>query len=81
VVACLLLVGLPLSSRSQSTKNLSPEFRHWINEEVPYIITSEEKKQFLSLANDTERDNFIKNFWAARNPDPSSEINSYKEEH
>ncbi len=52
-----------------------------MNEEVTYIITSEEKKQFLSLANDTERDNFIKSFWEARNPDPSSDINSYKEEH
>ncbi|HEY4379197.1 MAG TPA: GWxTD domain-containing protein [Acidobacteriaceae bacterium] len=81
LLACLLLLN-PFSSRAaQSSKNLSPEFRHWINEEVTYIISSEEKKQFLSLANDTERDNFIKNFWSARNPDPSSEINSYKEEH
>jgi GWxTD domain-containing protein len=52
-----------------------------VNEEVTYIITSEEKKQFLSLANDTERDNFIKDFWAERNPDPSSDVNSYQEEH
>ena len=78
---CLVLLLTPSLSQAQSTKNLAPEFRHWINEEVNYIITSEEKKQFLSLANDTERENFIKSFWAARNPDPSSENNAYEEEH
>jgi GWxTD domain-containing protein len=78
---CLVLLLIPSLTQAQSTKNLSPDFRHWINEEVNYIITSEEKRQFLSLANDTERENFIKSFWAARNPDPSSENNAYEEEH
>ena len=78
---CLVFFLTPFVSQAQSTKNLAPEFRHWINEEVNYIITSEEKKQFLSLANDTERENFIKSFWAARNPDPHSENNAYEEEH
>lgn len=62
-------------------KNLSPRYRHWIEEEVPYIIQSEERKEFLALKSDTERDNFIKAFWEIRNPDPGSEINEYKEEH
>jgi GWxTD domain-containing protein len=64
-----------------SSKKLSPEFRHWLDEEVNYIITSDERKGFLSLKNDTERENFIQSFWAARNPNPHSEINTYKEEH
>ncbi len=63
------------------TKNLSPRYRHWISEEVPYIIQTEERKEFLALASDTERDNFIKSFWEARNPNPGSETNEYKEEH
>ena len=63
------------------TKNLSPQYKHWINEEVPYIIQTEERKQFLTLASDAERDNFIKAFWEVRNPNPGSEINEYKEEH
>ncbi|HEY6374672.1 MAG TPA: GWxTD domain-containing protein [Edaphobacter sp.] len=62
-------------------KNLSPRFRHWINEEVPYIIETDERKQFLALANDAERENFIKAFWEVRNPNPGSEINEYREEH
>ncbi|MCU1222030.1 MAG: hypothetical protein JWQ42_123 [Edaphobacter sp.] len=63
------------------TKNLSPQYRHWINEEVPYIIQTEERKEFLSLRSDAERDNFIKSFWDARNPSPGSDINEYREEH
>jgi len=63
------------------TKNLSPRYRHWITEEVPYIIQTEERKEFLALASDAERDNFIKSFWDARNPNPGSDTNEYKEEH
>jgi GWxTD domain-containing protein len=80
-IGLVLLFTPSLSRASDPSKNLSPEFRHWINEEVTYIITSEEKRQFLSLSNDAERDNFIKSFWAARNPDPGSDINSFEEEH
>lgn len=64
-----------------ASRNLSPRYRHWLNEEVTYIIDSEERKQFLGLANDAERDNFIKSFWDARNPNPGSETNEYKDEH
>lgn len=63
------------------TRNLSPRYKHWINEEVPYIIETEERKQFLALASDAERENFIKQFWEVRNPTPGSDINDYKEEH
>jgi GWxTD domain-containing protein len=63
------------------TKNLSPRYKHWINEEVPYIIETDERKQFLALANDAERENFIKAFWEVRNPNPGSESNEYREEH
>ncbi|QNI37399.1 GWxTD domain-containing protein [Edaphobacter albus] len=81
----LLLLLLPFASPSlhavDPAKNLSPHFKHWLNEEVPYIIETEERRQFLSLTTDDERENFIKQFWEARNPTPGSEINTYKEEH
>ena len=76
----LLVVSLPLHA-VDPTKNLAPRYRHWINEEVNYIIESEERKQFLALTSDAERDNFIKLFWDARNPTPGSDVNEYKEEH
>jgi GWxTD domain-containing protein len=73
-------VSLPLRAVDPG-KNLSPRYRHWINEEVNYIIESEERKQFLALTSDAERDNFIKLFWDARNPSPGSDVNEYREEH
>ncbi len=62
-------------------KSLSPHYRHWIEEEVPYIIRTDERREFLALKSDAERDAFIKAFWESRNPDPGSEINEYEEEH
>jgi len=82
LLPCLVfLLASTLVRASDLSKSLSPHYRHWLNEEVPYIINGEERKQFLALANDTERDNFIKAFWDARNPDPSSGTNEYKDEH
>jgi GWxTD domain-containing protein len=76
----LFLVSSTLWGAEQA-KNLSAPYRHWLNEEVTYIINSDERKQFLALANDAERDSFMKAFWEVRNPSPGSEINDYKEEH
>ncbi len=71
--------------RYQSQKALRQElkgtYKTWLNEEVPYIITDQERKAFLSLSNDEERDAFIEQFWARRNPDPDSPENEFREEH
>ena len=66
---------------SNSAKNLAASYRHWIEAEVPYIITNVERKQFLALTTDEERDSFIDAFWRVRNPDQNSDSNSYKDEH
>ena len=63
------------------SKNLPATYRHWLNDEVTYIINSDERKEFLALKSDTERDNFIKAFWDVRNPNPGDESNTYKDEH
>lgn len=79
LVSCLSLgAGAGVSN---SDKNLAPRYRHWLTVEVPYIIESEERTEFLGLHTDTERDNFIREFWDSRNPNPGSDLNSYKEEH
>ena len=64
-----------------SAKNLAPSYRHWLEAEVPYIISSEERRQFLTLTTDSERESFIEIFWKTRNPDPNSDSNAYKDEH
>jgi GWxTD domain-containing protein len=86
VAAMLCLLGLcwitvcPANAADPARK-LPPHYRHWLNEEVNYIISTDERKAFLGLASDKERDHFIENFWDLRNPDPHSEANSYREEH
>lgn len=46
---------------------LTPYWR-WLNEEVVYIITKQERAAFLRLTTDDERNMFIKQFWARRDP-------------
>jgi len=60
---------------------LSKTYKKWLDEDVRWIITDEEKEAFKKLSNDEERDQFIEQFWARRNPTPDSVENPYKEEH
>ncbi len=68
-------------SQKALRQELKGPYKTWLNEEVPYIITDEERKAFLSLSNDEERDAFIEAFWQRRNPNPDSPENEYREEH
>ena len=56
-------------------------YKKWLDEDVRWIITDEEKSAFKQLSNDEERDNFIEAFWQRRDPTPDTEENEYKEEH
>lgn len=60
---------------------LSPLYHDWLIEDVPYIITKQERWAFLQLTDDRDRDLFIEQFWQRRNPDPDSRENTFKEEH
>ena len=62
-------------------KEVSKVYRKWLDEDVAYIITDEERAAFKQLSNDEERDNFIEAFWARRDPTPDTVENEYKEEH
>src|SRR6201985_57341 len=62
-------------------KELETPYRKWLNEDVSYIITDEERKAFKRLSTDDERENFIEAFWLRRDPTPDTEENEFKEEH
>jgi GWxTD domain-containing protein len=62
-------------------KELSPEDKKWLDEDVAYIITPQERQAFLQLSNEEEREQFIEAFWQRRNPNPDSNYNSYKEKY
>ncbi len=76
-----LFLCLPSSSYAQKRNGLAPQYSKWLNEEVNYIITDEEKKGFLRLTTDADRDRFMEDFWTIRNPVPGAVPNTYKEEH
>jgi len=56
-------------------------YQKWLNEDVVYIITGEEKSDFLKLTTNQDRDTFIVNFWEQHNPAPGSGSNPFKKEH
>ena len=56
-------------------------YKKWLQEDVTYIISEEEKKVFKDLQTDEEKENFIEQFWVRRDPDPRTSENEFKEEH
>src|SRR5687768_708592 len=60
---------------------LKEAYKRWLNTDVAYIITKDEKRAFQALTTDEERENFIENFWRRRDPNPDTEENEYREEY
>lgn len=73
----------PAKDRNERKKKeeLKSVYKNWMEEDVLYIITDEERKAFKALKTDEERDQFIENFWLRRDPDPDTPENEYKEEY
>jgi GWxTD domain-containing protein len=80
-------VAKPLSEKEKRKreeklrKELETPFRKWLNEDVSYIITDEERAAWKRLQTDEEREQFIEQFWLRRDPTPDSAENEFKEEH
>src|SRR5579863_6586551 len=62
-------------------KELETPYKKWLEQDVVYIITDQERKAFKALQTDEERDQFIEQFWLRRDPTPDTEENEYREEH
>jgi len=62
-------------------QELSKTYKKWLDEDVRWIITDEERSAFMQLSNDEERDQFIEAFWQRRDPTPDTEENEFKEDH
>ncbi len=81
VVATILTTVLLSSAVGRAASPLSPQHKKWLEEEVVYLISDEEKKLFRSLPTDVERERFIEQFWLTRDPTPGTEENEFKIEH
>ena len=75
----------PARDPSGNVRNVGKEtkevYKKWLDNDVAYIITDQEKKAFKALTTDEERENFIEQFWRRRDPDPDTEENEYREEY
>jgi GWxTD domain-containing protein len=80
-------VAKPLTDKQRKAKEarlkkeLETPWKKWLNEDVSYIITDEERKAFKQFATDEEREQFVEQFWLRRDPTPDTVENEYKEEH
>src|SRR5215471_18403962 len=70
---------------SEKPRNVKPElkkaYKDWLEKDVAYIITDEERKAFKKLETDDERERFIEEFWRRRDQDPDTDENEYREEY
>jgi len=81
----LLLIAISLAPAAAQTARVlhrtSKPYQTWLDEDVRYIITDQERADFNKLTTDKQRDDFVEAFWDRRNPNPGSRENAFKEEH
>src|SRR6516164_4638177 len=65
----------------KTLKELDTPYKTWLNEDVVYIISPEERRAFLQLETNEEREQFIEAFWLRRSSNPDLPENDFKEEH
>lgn len=85
LLTVLAMAGLLVTDLSaqllQDPDELPKKYRKWLEEEVVYIITEEERDGFLQLTSNELRDKFIDHFWEIRDPTPGTRANEFKIEH
>jgi GWxTD domain-containing protein len=65
----------------RALKELDAQYKQWLSEDVVYIISPEERQQFLQLGTNEEREQAIEQFWLRRSSNPDLPENDFKEEH
>ncbi len=86
IAAPVVISQTPSQDPTSNPRNVKREemnqvYRRWLNEDVAYIITKDERRAFQALQTDDERENFIENFWRRRDPNPDTEENEFREEY
>jgi GWxTD domain-containing protein len=67
--------------RSREAEESGSALKRWLDEDVAYIITSEERSAFRALTTDEEREQFIESFWLRRDPTPDTLENEFRDDH
>jgi len=88
-----LYYGLSLSASAQTSGSIEEKqpnlrkdgessfYKRWLEEDVRWIISNEERAAFKMLSTNEEMDLFIEQFWARRDPTPDTLENEFEDEH
>ncbi len=79
LISVLLVASFGCSKSYWLLNKISTEYRDSFRK-LKFLITKEERKAFLNLSTDEERDEFFKNFWDKRDPDPETIENEFRDE-
>ncbi len=71
----------PSAGQDARAEEKADPFAQWLNRDVVYIISPEEKAVFSKLTSTEEKESFIEQFWRRRDSDPSTAFNEFKTEH
>ncbi len=91
-LALTLLLPVAAAGRKKNDDKLSrkeekalveklPEKYRWWLASVQLLVAPQEKKAFLELAKDYQRDAFIERFWKERDPFPGSARNEFRQDY
>lgn len=69
------------ASKAARQEERKDYYQKWLNEDAVYLITEEERSVFSKLTTDEEKEQFIEQFWHRRDPDYTTAVNEFKEEH
>ena len=68
-------------SEKEKIANLPEHHRIWLTEEVAYLVTDRERRVFLTLTSEQQRNAFVDAFWRKRDHNPSTPENEFRTEH
>lgn len=86
LMALAVVIGATQQTQEEKARKLAEEetrdvYKKWLDQDVVYIITDEERAVFENLTTSEEKENFIEQFWLRRDPDPETPSNEAREEH
>lgn len=70
-----------IQDQKEGKQELKGLYKKWLDEDVHWIITDQERREFKALSSDEERNQFIEQFWLRRDPNPGSPENAFRKEY
>jgi GWxTD domain-containing protein len=68
------------AKETPSSPAIAPQYQAWLDQDVRWLISPQERAAFFQLTSNSERDQFIKEFWERRDSSGSAP-NTYRAEH